>query len=114
MSNHDGIVIAQVKRFRDTPIPPHHVAVPAHLVDHIVIADAADHTTTLGHTNDSSLYTYSKSAPPSPQQVMIYLGKSCSVAHDELRSGQVANLGIGLPEEIAVQAARPGLLDSSP
>ena len=111
--NHAGIVIAQVKRVRETPIPPHHVAVPGHLVDHIVIADAADHTTTLGHANDSSLYNYSKSAPPPPlpsdditRQVIAH--RAC----DELRSGQVANLGIGLPEEIAVQAARRSLLDS--
>jgi len=111
--NHAGIVIAQVKRFSETPIPPHHVAVPGHLVDHIVIADAADHTTTLGHANDSSLYNYSKSAAPSPQPSddvtrQIIAHRAC----DELRSGQIANLGIGLPEEIAVQAAKRSLLGS--
>ena len=111
--NHGGIVIAQVKRLRDKPLPPHQVAVPGHLIDHIVLADEAEHPTTLGQTEDSSTYTASSTTPQPPPPTedtarRIIASRAC----DELRPSQVINLGIGLPEEIAIQAANRDQLDS--
>ena len=46
--NHGGLVIAQVKRILEQPVPPQHVRVPGRLVSRIVVADEADHWQTFG------------------------------------------------------------------
>lgn len=114
--NSGGTVIAQVKRIEDQPLPPQHVQVPGILVDHIVVAGGNEHDQTFaeqlntayfsgsGHGNGESV----GSGDDLPTARRIIAERAC----DELRSGDIANLGIGMPEGIACVAAERSLLDS--
>ncbi len=111
--NHGGIVIAQVKRLRDEPIPPHEVAVPGNLVDRVVLAEEGEHDQTYTEASNPSLYLPSTGPLDPPDQATTVARRVIAArACDELKSGELANLGIGLPEEIAMVAAERGLLDS--
>jgi propionate CoA-transferase len=122
--NHRGPVIAQVRRIIDGHASPHQVRVPGRLVTHVVVADPQDHWQTFGEVFNPDYCTASDlvlSDTPGGGQ-----GAACGVeddrrpidarriiamrACDELRRGNIANLGIGLPEGIAVEASRRGLL----
>lgn len=115
--NHGGIVIAQVKRVLEHPAPPQQVRVPGRLVTHIVIADEHEHWQTFAEPQnadfclamdphaDSARSTSRVSHAPIDARRIIAM-RAC----DELRSGAIANLGIGLPEGIALVAAERGLL----
>lgn len=112
-NNHAGIVIAQVKRLRDTPIPPHEVTVPGSLVDYIVVAEEDQHAQTFAESQNPSLYTATVEPLSPPRQTTTVARRIiASRACDELKPGNIANLGIGLPEEIAPIAAERGILDS--
>lgn len=112
--NCGGTVLAQVKRLSDSPLPPQQVAVPGILVDRIVVAAEGEHDQTFGERMNP---TYCSAAAPDhshceaaelPKNVRrIIAARAC----DELQSGDVANLGIGMPEGIAAIAAERGLLD---
>lgn len=124
--NHGGPVIAQVSRLLDSPAPPHHVRVPGRLVTHIVLAEPQDHWQTFGepfnaafcsaadrwplepplHASDSQALSERSSRPTSNDARHIIAARAC----DELKPGTIANLGIGLPEGIAREAAKRGLL----
>lgn len=119
--NHGGVVIAQVRRLLDHPAPPQHVRVPGRLVSHVVLAEEQDHWQTFAEqfnpaycsaaTSTSlpaewSAMPCEESSPPTADVRRIIAARAC----DELRSGAIANLGIGLPEGIAVVAAQRGLL----
>ena len=61
--NSGGKIIAQVARLLDEPIPPQQVRVPGILVDHIVVADPAEHSQTFGHAEfDPALVTAASSS----------------------------------------------------
>jgi len=108
--NHRGLVIAQVKRILDHPVPPQHVRVPGKLVSKIVVAAEADHWQTFGEPFNAR---YCQATPiddeilpdflsPMPMDARrIIAARAC----DELLPGAIANLGIGLPEGIARIAA---------
>jgi len=121
--NHGGPVIAQVRRLLDAPLPPQQVKVPGRLVTHIVVANEEDHWQTFGERFDPAFCS------PMPWEIpdqashlnlpVEFAGKgTCAVvrriiaerACDELRPGMIANLGIGLPEGVAVVANERGLL----
>lgn len=114
--NHQGVVIAQVRRLLERPAPPQQVRVPGRLVDRIVVADEQDHWQTFGeafHAGYCSPASGADSAaadwdlPPLPMDLRrVIAARAC----DELRSGDIANLGIGLPEGVARIAAERGLL----
>ncbi|MBT3469250.1 MAG: acyl CoA:acetate/3-ketoacid CoA transferase [Opitutae bacterium] len=111
--NHGGIIIAQVKRLSDKPLSPHEVAVPGHLVDNIVLAEEGEHDQTFTERSNPTFYTASGGSLNPPDQSTsttrrIIANRACN----ELAKGDVANLGIGLPEEIATIAAKRGLLES--
>ncbi len=111
--NSGGIVIAQVKRLTDKAIAPQAVTVPGILVDHIVVAEGNEHDQTFGEVMNAS---YCAAADEStsgdleklpPDERRIIAARAC----DELTSGDIANLGIGMPEGVARIAAERGMLD---
>ena len=122
--NHGGIVIAQVKRILETPAPPQQVRVPGRLVTHIVVAEEHEHWQTFGEPYDpafcaaADLYGGRNGRLPSVSgdgwrwhPALIDARRIIAIrACDELQPGAIANLGIGLPEGIAMVAAERGLL----
>ncbi len=113
--NAGGIVIAQVRRLLDHPIEPQHVRVPGALVDWITVANLSEHPQTFGESLNPAYYTPSQldvtesrklSAPMPLDERRIIAARAC----DELRPGEIVNLGIGMPEGIARIAEERGLL----
>lgn len=114
--NSGGIVIAQVKRLLNEPVPPNQVRVPGVLVDQIVVAGPGEHEQTFAEVDNPTYYTARPAAaaahpPIAPLPVderRVIAARACA----ELPPGAIANLGIGLPEGIARIAAEQGLLDT--
>ncbi|MEZ6060636.1 MAG: CoA-transferase [Planctomycetaceae bacterium] len=111
--NSGGTVLAQVKRFSDKPASPQAVRVPGILVDRIVLADDHQHDQTFAEQMNSAYCTAPQegqsvtAAPMEMSERRIIAARAC----DELRVGDIANLGIGMPEGVARIAAERGLLD---
>ncbi|MCA9026256.1 MAG: acyl CoA:acetate/3-ketoacid CoA transferase [Planctomycetaceae bacterium] len=112
--NHGGIVIAQVEEIRNEPADPHLVRVPGVLVDRIVVASEGEHDQTFAEADNPAYYEPFRGDVSqlvhdrlSPEVRRIIGSRAC----DELHAGDVANLGIGLPEAVAKVAAERGLLD---
>ena len=114
--NCGGKVIAQVRRILDRPAPPNQVKVPGILVDHVVVAEEAEHPQTFAESLNPSYFS------PRPRDVApgeldsgnltpgvrrIIAARAC----DELLPGAIANLGIGIPEGVALIAAERQMLD---
>ena len=113
--NHQGIVIAQVRRILDKPASPQHVRVPGKLVSKIVIAEESDHWQTFGEPYNSSYCHPASISDPAAQPSLPAMPPDArriiaSRACDELLPGAIANLGIGLPEGVARIAAERQLL----
>ena len=116
--NHGGLVIAQVQRLLDQPALPQQVRVPGRLVTHVVLADKADHWQTFAEpfnaaycsAADSSDLFHTSLLPPGDAMPLDIRGLIAHRACCELEPGAIANLGIGLPEGIALVAAQRGLL----
>ncbi len=116
--NHQGCVIAQVKRLLDQPAPPQQVRVPGRLVNRIVVADQDDHWQTFAErfndgycrsvTNEERTLSAQNGEPLPPDARRVIAARAC----DELRPGAIANLGIGLPEGVARLAAERGMLSA--
>lgn len=113
--NCGGRVIAQVRRVLEQPAAPMDVRVPGILVDHVVVADPAEHHQTFAEESNPRYYAsapYEEShaaALPDPMPAgarRIIVARAC----DELQPGMIVNLGIGMPEGIARMAAERGLL----
>ena len=110
--NSGGIVLAQVKRLLPTPASPHHVRVPGILVDHIVVAEKHHHDQTFAEVfNPDYVHppTDGEFGPIEPlvlDERRLIAARAC----DELPSGAIANLGIGMPEGIARIAGERDLL----
>lgn len=112
--NSGGIVIAQVKRLETDPIAPHSVQVPGILVDRIVVAEEGDHDQTFAVPSQPAFYSpLPVGESPDPFGPVpdgarrIIASRAC----DELRPGDIANLGIGMPEGVGSIAAERDLLD---
>jgi propionate CoA-transferase len=124
--NHGGPVIAQVRRILGGHASPHQVRVPGRLVTHVVVADPQDHWQTFAEVFNPDYCTSGDLASSDAVAVDRDDGAARGAADDrrpvdarriiamracdELRPGSIANLGIGLPEGIAVVASRRGLL----
>jgi propionate CoA-transferase len=114
--NHGGVVIAQVRRLLTEPALPQQVRVPGRLVTHIVVAEADDHWQTFGEVFNAAYCSAASSATQvtapraQPGQALDARRIIALRACDELQPGAIANLGIGLPEGIAVVAAERKLL----
>jgi propionate CoA-transferase len=118
--NHGGLVIAQVSRLLDKPAPPQQVRVPGILVDRIVVADPHEHQQTFAESFNPQYCSPGRfadhdrqagSEPRAASGVWDERSIIASRACDELQPGAIANLGIGLPEKIALVAAQRGLLN---
>lgn len=116
--NSGGIVIAQVARLLPDAAPPMSVRVPGILVDRIVVAERAEHQQTFAEGFNGRYVTPAAAIDPDvlpgldPGVRWLIASRAC----DELQSVSrdrrvVVNLGIGMPEGIAVIAAERGLLD---
>lgn len=110
--NCGGTVIAQVQRIIPTAATPRSVAVPGVLIDRLVIAPPEQHEQTFAEQHNPAYYT--AAAPATPLQLprlpagerRIIASRAC----DELAPGSIVNLGIGMPEGVALIAAERGLL----
>jgi propionate CoA-transferase len=91
------------------------VRVPGVLIDHVVVADEAEHPQTFGDpfneafcSPSSTVETDCSSIAPLPLDERKIIATR---ALAELPEGAIANLGIGMPEGIARVAAERGLLN---
>lgn len=113
--NSGGLVLAQVKRLLDRPVNPHQVRVPGVLVDCLTVAEMDQHAQTFAESLNPRYFTPAGDLdhampghlPPLPlDERRVIAARAC----DELRAGQIVNLGIGMPEGIARIASERGLL----
>lgn len=114
--NSGGKVIAQVRRLLDCPAPPNQVKVPGILVDQIIVAEQGEHPQTFAESLNTAYFsprsasadsTLNASGPMPAGVRRIIAARAC----DELLPGAIANLGIGMPEGVALVAAEQGMLD---
>lgn len=108
--NHGGIVIAQVERIVDQLPDPKSVRVPGILVDYLVVSGGVQHDQTFGEVfNEDFVITRDGgfTLPRMPESERKIIGTR---ALREIRAGDIVNLGIGLPESVAMVAAETGRL----
>ena len=108
--NHGGIVIAQVERIVDHIADPKSVRVPGILVDYVVESGGTQHDQTFGTAFTRDFIETSNGAftlPTMPFSERKIIGAR---ALREIRKGDIVNLGIGLPESVAMVAAETGQL----
>jgi propionate CoA-transferase len=109
--NHGGIVVAQVERVVERIEDPKQVRVPGMLVDYVVVADPAEHAQTFGAAFNADYVTAGGAhdvAEPLTFSERSIIGRR---ALAEIRRGDIVNLGIGLPETVAMVAAEQGRLE---
>ncbi len=120
VSRQGGKVIVQVERITEDHQRPWNVIIPAPLVDMIVVCPdqgqiagldgyapsyAGDEFYEADHMRDFVL-KYEASQPPRDTARSLIAKRAVK----ELKPGQLANIGIGIPEVVAVEAAKSGLL----
>ncbi|MEH6577268.1 MAG: acyl CoA:acetate/3-ketoacid CoA transferase [Amphritea sp.] len=110
--NSGGIVIVQVERTTNQhQLTPDRVKIPGILVDHIVVADPADHPQTFAEPYNPAYcgeVTTATSSAAEPLSARKIIGRRALM---ELRKNSVVNLGIGMPEMVSTVAAEEGLLN---
>ncbi len=111
--NAGGIVIAQVGHIaKKGTLDPRKVTVPGILVDYIVQAPKEDHQMHVANAYNPS-FTGEVKIPVSqvasmPLNAKKVIAKRCAM---ELRKGMAVNLGIGVPEGVALAALEEGIAD---
>jgi propionate CoA-transferase len=108
--NHGGIVIAQVERIVDRIDDPKSVRVPGMLVDYLVVSEGKEHDQTFGEVFNPAYAGTGhdvSAVPPIGFSERQIIGTRALL---EVRSGDIVNLGIGLPETVASVAAQTGRL----
>ncbi len=108
--NHGGIVIAQVERIVDRIADPKSVRVPGILVDHLVVSDGEGHDQTFGESFNPAYVESGHDLAAVPRMGVSERKIIGARALREVRSGDLVNLGIGLPEAVASVAAETGRL----
>lgn len=114
--NSGGIVIAQVAKLLDKPADPKRVRVPGILIDKIVLAPPSDHEQTFAEAFNPAYFQPSPTArpeiPDNPSRRMPLDERRVIAARcaDEIPPGAIVNLGIGMPEGIALIAEERNLL----
>lgn len=116
--NSGGIVIVQVARLLSEAASPMAVRVPGILVDRIVVADDAEHHQTFAEQLNRRYVTPAAAIEEAALPHLaagirrVIAARACEELATAARGGRaIANLGIGMPEGIAVIAAERGLLD---
>jgi len=111
--NSGGIVIAQVERVtKRGTLNPLDVRIPGIMVDYIVIADQDNHRMNIGTAYDPA-FTGEIKVPMNrieamPMNIRKIIAKRCAM---ELGLDTIINLGIGVPEGIALVALEEGIDD---
>jgi propionate CoA-transferase len=106
--NSGGLVIAQVERIAEMgSLNPRHVKVPGALVDCVVVASRPEVHQQTGTTMYNPAYSSEVRVPlnsidPMPMSARKIIARRAAM---ELRPNSIVNLGIGMPEGIAVVAA---------
>lgn len=111
--NSGGLVIAQVEKLLDAPLPPQNVVVPGILIDRIVVAPPDLHQQTFAEDFNAHYVTPASCDEELPEMKRMAAGPRRIIARracDELREGSIVNLGIGMPEGVARIAAERGLI----
>lgn len=111
--NSGGIVMCQVERLAECgSIPAREVKIPGMLVDCVVLSPEEHHWQTFA-TRYNPAYSGEVKIPVASIQTMEMSERKLISrrASLELRSGAVVNLGIGMPEGVAMVAAEEGILD---
>ncbi|WP_291751302.1 acyl CoA:acetate/3-ketoacid CoA transferase [Cellulomonas sp. 73-92] len=109
--NSGGLVLAEVKRIVDAgTIPAAQVRVPGALVDHVVLTDFPYQTPV---TREDPRRTGTRRNAPTqvPTLGLDHRKVIARRAAMELRSGQLANLGVGMANGISYVALEEGVLD---
>lgn len=107
-----GQVIVQVKKLKNSPIPPREVVIPGMLVDCLVLADENQHMQTYATDYDAAFAGLAHKDVSD----MKPLGHGwrrvvAERAYRELPENAIVNLGIGVPEGVAAVAAEKGAAD---
>jgi propionate CoA-transferase len=113
VKNCGGVVIVQVERIAASrTLDPRQVALPAALVDAIVVARPENHMQTYGtaysHYFSGRYRAPASAAPPLEMSARKIVARRAAF---ELPVNGIVNLGIGMPEGIAAVAAEEGLLE---
>lgn len=108
--NHGGIVIAQVEKIVDRIDDPKAVRVPGVLVDYLVVSEGKDHDQTFSEVFNPAYVTTGDDTTAVPLLGFSERRIIGARALREVRSGDIVNLGIGLPETVAAVAAETGRL----
>ena len=109
--NSGGIVIVQVERLTDRHVlSPHLVRIPGILVDHVVIADPDDHWQTFAEAYNPA---YTGEVRVAERHDAMTLDERLVIGRrgaQTLQPGAIVNLGIGMPESVALAATESGVL----
>lgn len=108
--NHGGIVIAQVESIVDQIADPKSVRVPGILVDYLVTSAGVMHEQTFAEDFNET-YVVSGGVENIPAMEESARKRIGARALQEIRQGDIVNLGIGLPEAVASVAAETGRLN---
>ncbi len=109
--NSGGCVIVQVERLTERhSLSPHLVRIPGILVDCVVVADPDDHEQTFAEAFNPAYTGETRISPTDAGDTTIerlVIGRRAAAT---LQPGAIVNLGIGMPEAVAIAASEAGSL----
>lgn len=110
--NSGGKVLVQVERVVDqNPLHPQMVRIPGILVDAVVVADTTDHMQTFSEQFNPAYcgeQILQREALSFDLDLRLLMGR---IAAQYLKLGSVVNLGIGMPEAVAMAASETGVIE---